>query len=46
MYQGVGDRVRSYQEIVDLFKATHSDHNPISIFTVQKTVTFFCSRNS
>jgi len=40
MYQGFGERVRSYQEIVDLFNAAHSDRNPISI-SVQKTVTYF-----
>lgn len=30
MYRGFGDRVRSYQEVADLFNATHPDCNPIS----------------
>jgi len=41
MHQGIGDRVRYYQKIVDLLKATHSDCNSISTSTVQKTVTCF-----
>ncbi|XP_025160557.1 uncharacterized protein LOC112589889 [Harpegnathos saltator] len=41
MYRGFGDRVRSYQEVADLFNATHPDRNPISKSTVQYTVTCF-----
>ncbi|KYN13642.1 hypothetical protein ALC57_14170, partial [Trachymyrmex cornetzi] len=41
MYRGFGYRVRSYQEVADLFNAAHPDRNPTSKSTVQKTVTRF-----
>lgn len=40
IYRGFGDRIRSYQEVADLFNATHPDCNPISKSTVCR------SRNS
>ncbi|XP_025161887.1 uncharacterized protein LOC112590219 [Harpegnathos saltator] len=41
IYRGFGDRVRSYQEVADLFNATHPDRTPISKSTVQYIVTRF-----
>ncbi|EFN76733.1 hypothetical protein EAI_04129, partial [Harpegnathos saltator] len=41
MYRGFRDRVGSYQEVADLFNATHPDRNHISKSIVQYTVTRF-----
>jgi transposase len=41
MMRGFGDRVRSFQEVADLFNATFPDRNPIVKSTVQKTIKRF-----
>jgi len=41
MMRGYGDRVRSFQEVMDLFNETFPNRNPISRSTVQKTVRRF-----
>ena len=41
MMRGYGDRVRSYQEVANLFNATFPEHPPISKSTVYRTVDRF-----
>ncbi|KAL6421249.1 hypothetical protein ACFW04_013664 [Cataglyphis niger] len=41
MMRGYGDRIRSYQKVVDLFNATYPDRVPISKPTVERIVGHF-----